>query len=551
MTIHDASAPAAAGTDLNTRSNGFTPTMNSYDATAKTFSAPPDADEADDSSPSASKLDIGLASGNKTETLSVIQGFAKLSEDSVVGSLPHCEIDFGAEPGGAGCDERAPEQPKVAAAQTKEAKEPGKAPAAPGEPALPSARAILGLPEIPEEPDAPDAPEEPDDPEAPEAPEPDFPPMPTPVPVGVTENPFIRNKLEEAKIDPSKTNGIKIGVIDRNFPNGHGGWVESVINDKDAGLIPGADPVEIYNNYSIPSFADFTEKPNGINAFIHESAVDFVKSATEHISSIVKENDPAMRVVNMSFGLSNTKLAETMMNSMSFDPKTCLKAMSDLLGPEKAEKLMNSATGGGDFKDKELKQELMQAIVSRVNEQVANDPDFKKAMDDYRTATKTAAEHGINIVVSAGNQQDKLKAFEGIKTEPGAHYNYLAQSNDVISVGATNINESEGTRTDDTVADFSSHGTSEYSPTVVAHGEHVQIDGDRNSSGISGTSFAAPEVAATVALMLAQNPKLTAKEVKTMLQENTVKIPDTPKEAQGAGILISEEAIIAAKKSAA
>lgn len=584
MSYHDTSAPAAAVTESNTRLNSLTtlsdsqPATSSYDAAAKSYIDLPGIDDTDYAS-GAPKADIGLSAGNKAETLSMFQDLARLSKTGSASTLPEYKIDFGLASGVEDFEARGQEQQKHDVKPlTEAAKESATAPhaigisdtpAAPANsdaPKLPSARAVLGLPELPSAKAVVGTPELPsarallglDKPEAPaekpaEVPRPI---APTPQLIGVTENPFIRSKLEEANIDPSKTNGIKIGVIDRNFPNGHGSWVESVINNKDAGLIPGSDPVEIYNTYQAPAFSEYKDKPDGVNSFIHDSTVDFVKCATKHINKLVQANEPDMRVVNMSFGVSNTKIAETIMNGMTwtFDPVNSFKAMSDLIGPEKAQKLVDNAKGG-ELQDnklrQELMQELMQAVVARVNEQVAKDPEFKQAMEDYREATKTAADHGINIVVSTGNQQDKLKFYEGIKTEPGAHYNYLAQSDDVISVGATNINETEGNRSDDTMAAFSSHGTTEYSPTLVTHGDNVRIDDDLNSTGVSGTSYSTPEVAATVALMLAQNPNLTAKEVKAMLQENTVKIPDTPKEAQGAGILISEQAIIAAKKSAA
>lgn len=72
---------------------------------------------------------------------------------------------------------------------------------------------------------------------------------------------------------------------------------------------------------------------------------------------------------------------------------------------------------------------------------------------------------------------------------------------------------------------------------VAAHYQHVD-----------GTSFAAPIVSAVVAQMLEANPSLTPAAVKHLLVSTAGRIPGTPVERQGSGILNARRAVEAAEK---
>ncbi|HYE75581.1 MAG TPA: S8 family serine peptidase, partial [Blastocatellia bacterium] len=167
-------------------------------------------------------------------------------------------------------------------------------------------------------------------------------------------------------------------------------------------------------------------------------------------------------------------------------------------------------------------------------------------------ATKMLTERGINVVFSAGN------------TGPGQQtLNPYAIAPWVISVGAT---DAKGR-----LADFSSRGafcSPLFRPTLVAPG--VNLIGLR-SSGLSltgtlgvvgadtsrlkltelpfyttasGTSFSAPQVAATIALMLEANPNLTPAQIREILQRTATPLPEYYQHEVGAGMLNAHAAVL-------
>ena len=174
--------------------------------------------------------------------------------------------------------------------------------------------------------------------------------------------------------------------------------------------------------------------------------------------------------------------------------------------------------------------------------------------DPVNVATKLLTEHGINVVFSAGNTGPGLRTLNPYAIAPW-----------VISVGAT---DAKGR-----LASFSgrgSFGSSLYRPTLVAPG--VSLVGLR-SAGISltgtlgvlgadtarltpaelpyyttasGTSFSAPQVAATIALMLEANPNLTTAQVREILQRTATPLPAYYAHEVGAGMLNTHAAVLEA-----
>ncbi len=172
--------------------------------------------------------------------------------------------------------------------------------------------------------------------------------------------------------------------------------------------------------------------------------------------------------------------------------------------------------------------------------------------DPVNVATRMLAERGVNVVFSAGN------------SGPGMHtLNPYAAAPWVISVGAT---DGRGR-----LADFSSRGdfgSRNFRPTLVAPG--VRVVSLRSSganvtgtSGLaagndtsellpnelpyyttaSGTSFSAPQVAGTIALMLQANPRLTPAEVRDILQRTATPLPPYFAHEVGAGMLNTHAAV--------
>jgi serine protease AprX len=175
--------------------------------------------------------------------------------------------------------------------------------------------------------------------------------------------------------------------------------------------------------------------------------------------------------------------------------------------------------------------------------------------DPVNVASKMLTDAGINVVFSAGNNG------------PGAHtLNPYAAAPWVVSVGATD--------TQGRLASFSSRGdigNPLLHPSLVAPGVSVvslRGSGVSNVTGIeglagtdvqrlsatelpyyttaNGTSFSAPQVAGTIALMLEANPNLTPAEVKDILQRTATPLPPYFNYEVGSGMLNTHAAVIEA-----
>jgi serine protease AprX len=177
------------------------------------------------------------------------------------------------------------------------------------------------------------------------------------------------------------------------------------------------------------------------------------------------------------------------------------------------------------------------------------------ANDPVNIASKLLTDAGINVVFSAGN------------SGPGAHtLNPYAVAPWVISVGATD--------TQGRLASFSSRGdfgNPLLHPSLVAPGVSiVSLRGSAvsNVTGVeglasndvprlsptelpfyttaNGTSFSAPQVAGTIALMLEANPGLTPVQVKEILQRTATPLPPYASFEVGTGMLNVHAAVLEA-----
>ncbi len=105
-------------------------------------------------------------------------------------------------------------------------------------------------------------------------------------------------------------------------------------------------------------------------------------------------------------------------------------------------------------------------------------------------------------------------------------------------------------RDNDKLARFSSHGDKVVELAAVGEDVLSTVPGGRWEE-MSGTSMATPRVAGTAALMFAENPKLTAAQVRDLLVKTVEKDPDLRRKVSTGGKLDMAAAIAAARALAA
>src|SRR2546423_6720270 len=173
--------------------------------------------------------------------------------------------------------------------------------------------------------------------------------------------------------------------------------------------------------------------------------------------------------------------------------------------------------------------------------------------DPVNVATRMLVERGTNVVFSAGNSGPGMRTLNPYAAAPW-----------VISVGALD----ERGR----LADFSSRGefgSRNFRPTLVAPGTGVvslrasgtNLTGTTSAptdaqqlsatelpyyTTCSGTSFSAPQVVGTIALMLEANPNLGPAQVRDILQRTATPMPPYYQHEIGAGALNTHAAVLQA-----
>jgi serine protease AprX len=183
--------------------------------------------------------------------------------------------------------------------------------------------------------------------------------------------------------------------------------------------------------------------------------------------------------------------------------------------------------------------------------------------DPLTLATKRVVDSGVVVVAAAGNVGKNAAGqiqYGGITAPGNAPW--------VLTVGASS-HMGTLTRTDDTVADYSSRGPTAIDylakPDLVAPGTGIVslsdpnstfystqsaflLDGTRATSyhpylSLTGTSMATPVVAGSVALMLQANPALTPNAVKAILEYTAENRPQYNRLTEGAGFLNAKGAV--------
>ncbi|WP_373531973.1 S8 family serine peptidase [Vampirovibrio sp.] len=298
-------------------------------------------------------------------------------------------------------------------------------------------------------------------------------------------------------------------VFERHNPN-----AESQLTGIDTGNVQGANTESLLKNSNV---INTQEK---LDTAIDAGSTDAFRLFSDKIDAIVI--DGSASVINGSLGYSRNEIYRDTLNRLKANPylaKHLDLKPEDITGLESDEKNRTVIT-----------EKVSTAIVSYVDQRLdAPDSEFQKARQHYQNTTRNAAEKGVVVVVAAGNQHKLNGTFE--KDTLGGDTNFLAQSNSVISVAASDNQDTENLA-DDTIADFSSRGDGEFNPTIATDGVGIETEFGKQN----GTSFAAPKVAATIARLQQENPQFNFHRIKEQLKSTAVNT-EALELAEGAGIL--------------
>jgi len=174
----------------------------------------------------------------------------------------------------------------------------------------------------------------------------------------------------------------------------------------------------------------------------------------------------------------------------------------------------------------------------------------KETDDPMVKIVNEAWDRGIVVCVAAGNSGPET----GTIASPGV-------STKIITVGALDDRNTENTRNDDDVANFSSRGPTVYGktkPDILAPGVNIislrapnsYLDKIQKTARVendyftlSGTSMATPICAGVVALLLENNPDLSPNDVKKRLMKKADLWENRDSNIYGAGYLNAENAV--------
>ncbi len=346
--------------------------------------------------------------------------------------------------------------------------------------------------------------------------------------------------------------GVTVRVLE-STPGIHGDMVSAIVNHPQFGLAPGA---EVERDYLSTEEYDFSNRDADVEEYfkwLFNQELSRLVPAPDEAGPFPEEatalRDAFESTISRYFASSWDGIAERVKDFTKSDAQVLNMSMgvdfvgeinvihkvaSELLeqSPQLSRALYEEQPGM-------TPEQLNQKIIDFISDATFNSPEVAQAHAAYQAVTKEAADEGKVIIVSAGNNQALGRALGNYQLSSLATYGNLAMSDYIIGVGASQTNGTPKDVRDDTLTNFSSHGGGRYTPTVIAQGQDVAVPYPLSVDAlgrVNGTSFSAPTVAATVALLLQDNPNMTFNEVKAWLQANAVDI-GVSTSAQGAGVL--------------
>lgn len=246
-----------------------------------------------------------------------------------------------------------------------------------------------------------------------------------------------------------------------------------------------------------------------LDRYIEDRMGGVLDGTTSALEEVLNDKDSAITTVNQSQGMSESLVLKQLTSVAKELPE-----FKDLL----KEQVGLSADAGN--------QELLQALTDTIGDVNQNSPVIQQARDRYLEVSQQLAERGINHVVAAGNEGETEEALiaSGIETGPDFYRNILANDTTTV-VGGLDAQGGNAYFNADAGAEISAFGVDV--PIRTADGvQDVQ----------SGTSFAAPLVAAADARLAVLFPNLSPSQREGMMAASAIPVAGQPGEV-GAGQL--------------
>jgi len=273
----------------------------------------------------------------------------------------------------------------------------------------------------------------------------------------------------------------------------------------------GEKKMELELNVSRPSiFADgLSFNGSGIKVSVIDTAIrqfhTDMPSGTKIINQVTCSNTGCVNGVSAPTDPHGTRVAGIIGGLGIIDP--------NLRGIATGSLLLNAVHSTGGFNATSFGHALdwsLQNGAKVINVSQGFPIDLACGGDVENLMVDETVDEGALVVKSAGNRGP----FSGTITDPGCSYN-------VITVGNIDDNGTT-TRTDDIIHVSSSRGPTydgRLKPEIVAPGEAINSTDlfVNYSDDLSGTSFAAPHVSGTAALVLQAHPEYSPLEVKAAL----------------------------------
>lgn len=246
-----------------------------------------------------------------------------------------------------------------------------------------------------------------------------------------------------------------------------------------------------------------------LDRYVEDRMGGVFEGTTSALEEVLKNEDSSITTVNQSQGMSEGLVLKQLTSVAKEVPefKDLLKEQVGL-SPEASN------------------QELLQALTDTIGDVNQNSPVIQQARERYLEVSQQLADRGINHVLAAGNEGQTEEALDaaGIKTGPDFFRNILANDN-TTNVGGLDAQGHNAWFNADAGAEIS------------AFGDEVPI---RTADGVqdvqSGTSFAAPLVAAADARLAVLFPNLSPRQREGMMAASAIPVDGQPGEV-GAGQL--------------